>query len=134
MGYQESYLTSEDNKRFKSIVERIKQVGKEFYYEIHDCYPVSIITFHEDLDKFKAGQQAVYFVGDRHIQRWVSVMLGYTGGEDCVVDEVTEEYIDEFPYRKYKAIRYFTEDVSPDYIWADANKIPLKLTHEKFEW
>ena len=139
MGYQECYLTASTQKRFDKIVNRIREVGKD-YYESYGTYPVEIITFNKGNAWFNKGQKAIYFVGERYLQRDVYLLLRY-GTDDDFPDEMWEndpdtEYklwkeLDECD--KYHAERLFTEDVEPEGIWEDAGK-PLYVTHEKFEW
>lgn len=139
MGYQESYLTASTEKRFNKILKRIKELGYD-YYKSYGTFPVDIITFNKRNEFFNKGQKAVYFVGERFLQREVGHLLRY-GHPDDFPDEMWEndpdiEYkiwkeLDECD--KYHAQIIFTEYVDAEGIWEDAGK-PLYVTHEKFTW
>ena len=141
MGYQESYLTASTEKRFNKILNRVKELGYDFYNE-YGTYPVDIITFNKGNAWFKKGQKAIYFVGERYLQNGHGAyrILRY-GLEDDFTDEMWEkdpntEYKllkELIECDKYHAIKYFTESINPEGIWEDAGK-PLYVTHEKFEW
>lgn len=139
MGYQESYLTASTEKRFNKIVNRVREIGKN-YYDEYGTYPVEIITFHKKNEWFNKGQKAIYFVGERYLQKDLSRLLRY-GNED---DFPNEMWADD-PYTEYKLWKelekcdkyhaqiIFTEYVDAEGIWEDAGK-PLYVTHEKFAW
>lgn len=139
MGYQESYLTASTEKRFNKIVNRIKEVGHD-YYNSYGTYPVEIITFNKGNEWFKKGQKAIYFTGERFLQREVGNLLRYGNPDDF-----PDEMLDEDPYIEYKLWKefekcdkyhaeiIFTEYVDPEGIWEDAGK-PLYVTHEEFVW
>ncbi len=139
MGYQESYLTASTEKRFNKILNRIRELGHD-YYKSYGTIPVEIITFNKGNEFFKKGQKAVYFVGERFLQREVRHLLRY-GHPDDFADEMWDtdpdiEYklwkeFDECD--KYHAQIIFTEYVDAEGIWEDAGK-PLYVTHEKFTW
>ena len=139
MGYQESYLTASTGKRFDKILKRIRELGYD-YYKSYGTFPVEIITFNKGNGVFKKGQKAVYFVGERFLQREVGHLLRY-GHPDDFPDEMWEidpdiesklwKEFDECD--KYHAEIIFTEYVNPEGIWADAGK-PLYVTHEEFTW
>ena len=144
MGYQESYLTIRYDKRFtkqrfEKLVNRVKELGYE-YYNKYGTYPVEIITFNKANCWFKKGQKAIYFVGDRFLQRDVTHILRY-GNPDDYPDEMfkTNEDLelilwDEFKKcDEYYAQIIFTEYVDAEGVWEDAGK-PLYVTHEKFKW
>lgn len=141
MGYQESYVTTSSKKRFQKIVDRIREVGKEHYHS-YGVYPVEIITFHKSNDFFKKGQKAVYFVGERWIQRTPSnvLKLGFDNdfrdidlGEDI---KAQAKFIMEMnELEKYHVQIIFTEYVDAEGIWKDAGEIDLSyVTHEPFLW
>ena len=139
MGYQESYLTASTEKRFQKIVNRIKEVGYD-YYDLYGTYPVEIITFNRNHNWFNKGQKAVYFIGERYLQDQIYRLLGSAN-----LDNITVEMCEDNPYLeydiwkelgkydKYHAKVFFTEQVLPEGIWKDAGE-PLYVTHEQFDW
>lgn len=139
MGYQESYLTASTEKRFNKILKRIKELGYD-YYKSYGTFPVDIITFNKRNEFFNKGQKAVYFVGERFLQREVGHLLRY-GNPDDFPDEMwdTDSDIEDKLWKefdecdKYHAQIIFTEYVDAEGIWEDAGK-PLYVTHEKFTW
>lgn len=132
MGYQESYVTASTEKRFNKIVNRVRELGRDFY-DSHGTYPVEIITFDKSHYPFKKGQKAIYFVGERYLQNYFGErLLGYTdeffdGMDDFEIDK----YLDEAD--KYHLEKYYTEEVDPVGIWADTGK-PVTAIHEPFPW
>lgn len=131
MGYQESYVTSNNKKHFERLLKKIQSMGEE-YYDSYGTWPVEIITFLKEHDNFRKGQQAIYFVGERYPQREYGVLIGYANEifEELSENEINNK-IDEI--NSYKIIRHYTEDVDPEGIWEDAG-VPLFAIHEKFEF
>lgn len=86
MGYQESYVKTEKREAFGRLIEAIKKNAKK-YYEDSMAEPVEIITLKRKIEgitfesgcpkkcEFDAGEQFVYFSGDRHLQRSVNTLL-----------------------------------------------------------
>ena len=132
MGYQESYVTSNNKERFERLLKKIQSIGEE-YYDSYGTWPVEIITFLKEHDNFRKGQQAIYFVGERYLQNeFGGRLIGYVdeifeGLSDDQIDNLIEEEM------SYKIIKYYTEDVDPEGIWEDAGA-PLFTIHEKFEF
>lgn len=131
MGYQESYVTSNNKEHFERLLKKIQSMRKD-YYDSYGAWPVEIITFLKEHDNFRKGQQAIYFVGERYPQREYSVLIGYTdeGFENLSENKIIEQ-INEI--NSYKIIRHYTEDVDPSGIWEDAG-VPLFTIHEKFDF
>lgn len=131
MGYQESYVTSNNKKHFERLLKKIQSMGEE-YYDSYGTWPVEIITFLKEHDNFRKGQQAIYFVGERYPQREYGVLIGYA---DEIFEELSENEINDRinEINSYKIIRHYTEDVDPEGIWEDAGA-PLFTIHEKFEF
>lgn len=131
MGYQESYVTSNNKKNFERLLKKIQSMGED-YYNSYGTLPVEIITFNKEHDNFRKGQQAIYFVGERYLQRNGRYLIGCT-------DEEFENFTDYEINKKLKEaesyiiIRHYTEDVDPEGIWEDAG-VELFTTHEKFEF
>ena len=139
MGYQESYLTASTAKRFKKIVDRIQKLGRP-YYEKYGTIPVEIITFNKGNEWFKKGQKAIYFVGERYLQREPLLILRYATDDDFYGIDIENDYDAWIKWNKefeegekYHAEIIFTEYVNPEGIWEDAGK-PLYVTHEEFKW
>ena len=139
MGYQESYLTASTPKRFEKIVDRIQKLGRP-YYEKYGTIPVEIITFNKGNEWFKKGQKAIYFVGERYLQREPLLILRYATDDDFCDMDIDNDYDAWIKWKKefeegekYHAEIIFTEYVDPEGIWEDAGK-PLYVTHEEFKW
>ena len=131
MGYQESYVTSNNKEHFERLLKKIQSMGKE-YYDSYRTWPVEIITFLKEHNNFRKGQQAIYFVGERYLQREYGGLIGYT---DDIFEEFSENEINNRinEINSYKIIRHYTEDVDPEGIWEDAGA-PLFTIHEKFDF
>ena len=74
MGYQESYVTTVNEKDFTGLCDYIRSVGKD-YYDTHFTLPVEIITL-------ESGKQYIYFVGERYLQNNKARLLGYISDDD----------------------------------------------------
>jgi hypothetical protein len=139
MGYQESYLTASTEKRFNKILNRIRELGYD-YYESYGTIPVEIITFNKGNEWFKKGQKAIYFVGERYLQREPLLILRYATDDDFCDMDIDNDYDACIKWKKefeegekYHAEIILTEYVDAEGIWEDAGK-PLYVTHEKFTW
>ena len=132
MGYQESYVTSNNKEHFERLLKKIQSMGEE-YYDSYGTWPVEIITFLKEHDNFRKGQQAIYFVGERYLQNELGGrLIGYV---DEIFEGLSDDQIDDLIKEKksYKIIKHYTEDVDPEGIWEDAG-VPLFTIHEKFEF
>ena len=132
MGYQESYVTSNNKEHFEKLLKKIQSMGKD-YYDEYGTWPVEIITFLKEHTNFRKGQQAIYFVGERYLQNELGGrLIGYV---DEVFEDLSEDEIDDLIEEEmsYNIIKHYTEDVNPKGIWEDAGA-PLFTVHEKFEF
>lgn len=121
MGYQESYVTTKEEKDFDGLCEYIKSVGRDFY-ESYGAKPVEIITMQN-------GKKYLYFVGDRFLQRNKARILGFMSDDDNYNSEERKlkmwDWLDKISVT-------FTEDMNPKGIWEDAGT-PVTAKHEQFE-
>lgn len=122
MGYQESYVTTVDEKNFTGLCDYIRSVGKD-YYDVHFTLPVEIITLEN-------GKQYIYFSGERYLQNNKARLLGYISDDDDFNSE--ERRLSMWEWLE-KIVVIFTEDMSPNGIWEDAGD-PVTAKHEKFEF
>lgn len=132
MGYQESYVTSNNKEHFEKLLKKIQSMGKD-YYDEYGTWPVEIITFLKEHTNFRKGQQAIYFVGERYLQNELGGrLIGYV---DEVFEDLSEDEIDDLIEEEmsYNIIKHYTEDVNPKGIWEDAGA-PLFTVHEEFKF
>lgn len=69
MGYQESLVTTTNKEDFNKLVERVRELGEEYYSDCGCCIPL-IITFKQELKRpaVSEGTQFLYVAGDRMAQ------------------------------------------------------------------
>jgi hypothetical protein len=139
MGYQESIITTENPKDFPKLVEKVKQLGRD-YYEGQGCYIPFIITAKRMLDsgyyEHKKGHQFLYVVGDRYPQCDEYRFLGFPEdeefGEGDDFDEIAFcDAMDEFDESLgFKFERVFSEELYEEEFYDKDSKIYLGMEHK----
>lgn len=120
MGYQESYVTTKNEKDFDKLCDYIKSVGSGVY-DTYCAKPVEIITMEN-------GKKYLYFVGERFMQRNKARILGYVADDENYNSEDRKEKMWKW---LDKILVIFTEEISPIGIWEDAGQ-PVTAKHEEF--
>lgn len=120
MGYQESYVTTKNEKDFDKLCDYIKSVGSGVY-DTYSAKPVEIITMEN-------GKKYLYFVGERFMQRNKARILGYVADDENYNSEDRKEKMWKW---LDKILVIFTEEISPIGIWEDAGQ-PVTAKHEEF--
>ena len=102
MGYQESFVTTTNKKHFDALVERVKNIGKE-YYTGFNCLPSFIITVKQNIHglydnkiKLKKNKKYIYFTGERHLLRSPSNLLNLNNTDTMPfnMEKIDSEEID----------------------------------------
>jgi hypothetical protein len=132
MGYQESFVTTDNKEDFNKLVERVRQLGEEHYNDWGAYIPV-IITLKQDLKRlsFKAGTQFLYVAGDRAVQYDIRNFLnikyepykiseygtsgGWEDGEDMELD-----FTARLIYSEYMPKKIFSKGMENDFVEVEA--------------
>ena len=135
MKYQETYITADNNADFDRIVNRMQEVGENFY-RVFRAGPSEILTFTKDHAPFRAGQKAIYIKGDRYLQAQASRLIRYMLDEDHDLLSLggIKKFFDEaMEFYEYNMQVVSAELVDPVGIWPDHGNI-TDVVHEPWEW
>jgi len=129
MGYQESLITSADQKDFNKLITRVRQLGKN-YYSRDLCSIPSLVTTKRKAYlpyEYKRGSQFLYVTGDRRLQRCEDDFLFLDWDEDLGFDlEIT--FIEEIGHDGIK--KYLCDKDG----WIYPGVENIYVTVEKFEF
>jgi hypothetical protein len=121
MGYQESYVTTEDPQKFDALIEQVRAKGLGYWDGALFLRPVEIIELKKPIDaghrKFPAGMRFIYVVGDRTYQRTSEVFEAKsTGDVEVIFTELmpSKDIFDkQLGLAKHEPFPWLSEDPAP---------------------
>ena len=77
MGYQESWLYIEPQRKFKKLIRAYEKAEQSGYYEVAGAEPHSVIVLKQPFGDIPAGKKLLWVCGDRGFH----CAAGIFGGE-----------------------------------------------------
>ena len=80
MGYQESLLYVEPQRKFKNLIRAYEKTEESGYYDVAGAQPRSVIILKKPLGEFPAGSKLLWICGDRCFHTLGGIFAGNLHG------------------------------------------------------